>query len=225
MLGARSKTDEAGCAIAGGHTISDREPKFGLAVTAVYDKDKVWTNGGARSGDSIILTKKLGVGILMTASKGGECPKDAYDDAVSSMRTLNRHARNTAMRYSVHAATDVTGFSLLGHSAEMAEASGCTIEIDSSSLPVHQSAYDLAAFGFLPEGRYTNEDYIGSKVSFPEGFDQTLKDLMFSPETSGGLLLSMPKDDAENYVRSMEGNAWIIGRVIDRASLPVAVIM
>lgn len=225
MLGARSKTDEAGCAIAGGHTISDREPKFGLAVTAVYDKDKVWTNGGAISGDSIILTKRLGVGVLMTASKGGECPEDAYDDAVSSMRTLNRHARNTAMRYSVHAATDVTGFSLLGHSAEMAEASGCTIEIDSSSLPVHQSAYDLAAFGFLPEGRYTNEDYIGSKVSFPEGFDQTLKDLMFSPETSGGLLLSMPKDDAENYVRSMEGNAWIIGRVIDRASLPVAVIM
>ena len=223
MLGARSRTDEAGCAIAGGHTISDREPKFGLAVTAIHDKDSVWTNGGAEIGDLLVLTKKLGVGILMTASKGGECPEDAYNDAVSAMRTLNKHARDAALEYRVHAATDVTGFSLLGHVSEMAEASGCTIKISGGSLPIHRSVYELASFGFLPEGRYTNEDYIGDKVVFPSAFDPVLRDMMFSPETSGGLLLSMPERDAADYVRRMDGEAWIIGSVSPEGAKPVSV--
>ena len=223
MLGARSRTDEAGCAIAGGHTISDREPKFGLAVTAIHDKYRVWTNGGADVGDSLVLTKKLGVGILMTASKGGECPEDAYNEAVSAMRTLNKHARDTALEYRVHAATDVTGFSLLGHAAEMAEASGCMITLLSSALPVHGAVYELASFGFLPEGRYTNEDYIGDKVSFPPDFDPVLRDVMFSPETSGGLLLSMPERDAAEYIMRMEGQAWKIGFVSPEGIKPVSV--
>ena len=215
MLGARSKTDEAGCAIAGGHTISDREPKFGLAVTAVYDKDKVWTNGGAISGDSIILTKRLGVGVLMTASKGGECPKDAYDDAVSSMRTLNRHARNTAMRYSVHAATDVTGFSLVGHASEMATASGVTIELSFGSLPLLGGAR-YAELGFIPEGRYTNEDFLGSKADL-SALSQLERDIVLSPETSGGLLLSLPEEDAHLV------DGWVIGHVSGYSGKAVAV--
>ena len=225
MLGARSRTDEAGCAIAGGHTISDREPKFGLAVTAVHDRKRIWTNSGAEIGDAIVLTKKLGVGILMMASKGGECPEEAFQDAVSSMRTLNKRARDAALGYCIHAATDVTGFSLLGHSAEMAEASGCTIRISSSKLPIHRSVYELASFGFLPEGRYTNEDYIGEKTSFPDDADPVIKDIMFSPETSGGLLLSMPESDAADYVRRMDGNAWIIGSAAEKGSRPVEVIL
>ena len=159
----------------------------------------------------------------MTAAKGGECPSDAYDDAVSSMRKLNKSARDNALGFSVHGATDVTGFSLLGHASEMAEASCCTIVIDHEALPIHRSVQELASFGFLPEGRYTNEDYIGSKVAFSESVDAVLRDIMFSPETSGGLLLSMPESDAVHYIEAMDGNAWIIGRCIDRKDKPVSV--
>ncbi len=224
MMGARSRTDEAGCVIAGGHTIADREPKFGLAVTAVHDKDKVWTNSGAKVSDVLVLTKKLGVGILMTASKGGECPEASFNAAVSAMRTLNRTARDSAVDLSVHAATDVTGFSLLGHASEMSEASGCTIAIDGSAVPVHDGVHDLAMFGFLPEGRYTNEDYIAEKVAFSDSTGQTMKDILFSPETSGGLLLSMSSFDAEIYLERMKGSAWIIGKVLERDGKPVHVL-
>ena len=220
MLGAIGKAKEAGCVIAGGHTISDREPKFGLSVTAVADKDSVWTNSGAVPGDVLVLTKKLGAGVNMTAHKGGET--DA-EEAIESMRTLNKRARDIARKLTVHAATDVTGFSILGHSAEMADGSGVTISISFSSLEFFPGTVDLARFGFIPEGRYTNEDYLYDKVSFGEGIGKTERDLMFSPETSGGLLLSMPRPDAERFIGMFGAPAAIVGHVGKRSGASVEV--
>ena len=210
MLGARSKTDEAGCAIAGGHTISDREPKFGLSVTAIEDKDSVWTNSGAREGDCLVLTKRLGVGVMMTAHKGGETEAT---DAIESMRTLNKRARDIARGLTVHAATDVTGFSLLGHAYEMADGSDATAYISLPSLSFFPEAPELARFGFLPEGRYTNEDYLGDKVMFAPQVEKVYKDLLFSPETSGGLLLAMPEKDASRFIDEFGEPARVIGHI------------
>ena len=220
MLGAMSKTEEAGCVIAGGHTISDREPKFGLSVTAIEDRCSVWSNAGAEKGDCLVLTKKLGTGVMMTAHKGGET--DAAE-AIDSMRTLNRRARDTARSLSVHAATDITGFSLLGHSFEMADGSDLTVFISLSSLAFFDGAADLARFGFLPEGRYTNEDYLSDKVEFDSRIDKVYRDLLFSPETSGGLLLAMPASDAEKFVSEFGEPSRIIGKVCEKAEHRVIV--
>ena len=223
MLGAVDKGKEAGIVIAGGHTISDREPKFGLAVTGFCPIDKVWANKGARPGDALVLTKKLGVGILMTALKGGMIAQEEAEEALLQMRRLNRKAMEAGQGLSVHAATDVTGFSLLGHTAEMAEASGVTASIRLSAVPVLDGALENARFGLLPEGRYTNEDYIGEKVLFDEAVKLEQRDVLFSPETSGGLLLSLPRRDAEEYLSRIGGNAWIIGEISEKGSYPVVV--
>lgn len=210
MLGAMEKAKEAGCVIAGGHTISDREPKFGLSVTAIEDKDSVWTNSGAREGDCLVLTKRLGVGVMMTAHKGGETEAT---DAIESMRILNKRARDIARGLTVHAATDVTGFSLLGHAYEMADGSDATAYISLPSLSFFPEAPEFARFGFLPEGRYTNEDYLGDKVMFAPQVEKVYKDLLFSPETSGGLLLAMPEKDASQFIDEFGEPARVIGHI------------
>ncbi len=219
MDGAIAKCSEAGVVIAGGHTLSDREPKFGLAVTGFGRKDHIWSNKGVEPGDAAVLTKKLGAGLLMTAHKAGE--SDA-GEAISQMRCLNRKAKEAAEGLSVHAATDVTGFSLMGHSYEAAAASGVTITVDSGSLRFLPGAEDAARFGFIPEGRYTNEDYLSDKVSVPPSLPLHLRDMLFSPETSGGLLLFMPSPDAEEYLRRMDG-AYIIGYAGKQGDCPVIV--
>ena len=220
MTGAVAKAEEAGVVIAGGHTLSDREPKFGLAVTGFADKDKVWSNKGAEPGDSVILTKKLGVGLLMTAHKAGET--DA-SEAISQMRKLNKYAREAAEGLTVHAATDVTGFSLMGHSYEAASASGVSIIIDSKFLRFLPGAEEAARFGFVPEGRYTNEDYLEDKVQLPDGIPLHLRDMLFSPETSGGLLLFMPPEDADEYLKRYP-EAFLIGSATEQKGKPVIVI-
>lgn len=220
MEGAIRKTGEAGAVIAGGHTLSDREPKFGLAVTGFARKDRIWSNSGAREGDAVILTKKLGVGLLMTAHKAGET--DAAE-AITQMRLLNKGAKEAADGLCVHAATDVTGFSLMGHSYEAASASGVTVRIDSSALEFLGGAEDAARYGFVPEGRYTNEDYLADKVLIPSTASIVFRDMLFSPETSGGLLLFMPPEDADQYLRRY-GEAFCIGRVIARQDRAVAVV-
>ena len=223
MLGAIDKGKEAGLVIAGGHTISDKEPKFGLAVTGFCPVDRVWANKGARPGDALVLTKKLGTGIIMTSLKGGIISLEEASCALEQMRTLNRKAKEAGDGVSVHAATDVTGFSLLGHASEMAEASGVTAVLSLSRIPVLDGAVELARMGLLPEGRYSNEDYIGSKVSFLEGIPLERKDVLFSPETSGGLLLSIPMSEAGTYLERMQGNSWIIGEISEKGSYPVVV--
>jgi len=204
LLGGMDKVKEAGAVIAGGHTISDPTPKYGLCVTGFMKKDKVWTNKGAKVGDYIVLTKALGCGIINTAAKVDEAPEESCKAAVDSMTRLNKFARDTAVRYNINAATDVTGFSLAGHSYEVAQASDVTITIDTKSLPILPCALELANMGFLPEGRYTNEDYLFEKVRFDSSIKREMKDLCFDPQTSGGLLLFMPKQDAESFVKEID---------------------
>ena len=221
MQGAIRKTEEAGVVIAGGHTLSDREPKFGLAVTGFACKNEVWTNKGARDGDAVILTKKLGVGIQMTAHKAGET---GAEEAIMQMRTLNKKAKEAAGGLSIHAATDVTGFSLMGHSYEVASASGVTIEIEFSSLRYLDKTEEFARFGFVPEGRYTNEDYLSDKIALPDNLTLSQRDMLFTPETSGGLLLFMSPLDADEYLKRVD-SAYAIGKVKEKGDKPVVVRM
>lgn len=217
LRGGICKVKEAGAVIAGGHTIADPTPKYGLCVTGFMNKSEVWSNKGARQGDAVVLTKALGVGVVNTAAKADEASSESVEQAVDSMTRLNKIARDTALKYHVHAATDVTGFSLAGHSQECAAASGVSIEIDTSSLPLINGALELARFGFIPEGRYTNEDYLFEKVQFSSSIPQELIDICYDPQTSGGLLLFMPQSDAEAYVREMNLPCCrIIGRVLEK---------
>ena len=222
LRGGIDKAKEAEAVIAGGHTIEDPTPKYGLCVTAFMDKKDVWSNKGAQPGDAVVLTKALGVGIINTATKGGEAPQSSIDAAVDSMTRLNKTARDIARKHIVHAATDVTGFSLSGHSQECAAASGVTLEIDTSKLPIIDGALELARFGLIPEGRYTNEDWLFGKIGFEEGIPLEMKDLVLDPQTSGGLLLFMPPSEAEAFVREMDKSfCRIIGRVADKAERDV----
>ncbi len=222
LRGGIEKVKEAGAVIAGGHTIADPTPKYGLCVTGYMKKDGVWSNSGAQVGDVVVLTKALGVGIVNTAAKGGEASQESIDAAVDSMTRLNKVARDTARKYRVHAATDVTGFSLAGHSQECAAASGVSIEFRIKDLPTIEGALELARFGLIPEGRYTNEDYLFDKVRFEEGMEQEYIDLVYDPQTSGGLLLFMPEGDAEAFVKEMDKDyCRAIGRVIPKADRDV----
>lgn len=215
LLGGMNKVREAGATIAGGHTIADATPKYGLCVTAFMRKDKVWTNKGAKTGDAVVLTKALGCGIINTAAKAEEAGEEACAAAIASMTRLNKAARDTALAFDVHAATDVTGFSLAGHSCEVASASSLTVKIDTSALPLLPQASELASFGFIPEGRYTNEEYLKDKVCFSDSITRSMKDICLDPQTSGGLLLFMPQAHAEEYVSRFNNPCCrIIGKCV-----------
>lgn len=217
LLGGIDKAREAGAVIAGGHTIADPTPKYGLCVTGYMKKNEVWSNKGAKVGDAIVLTKALGVGIINTASKVDEAEEESRLAAVDSMTRLNKVARDAARKYHVHAATDITGFSLSGHGTEVAAASGVTLEIDTAKLPVLPGALELARFGFLPEGRYTNEDYLSDKVSFGPSVKREWIDLCFDPQTSGGLLLFLPIEEAEALVKEIDKPyCALIGNVVEK---------
>jgi len=203
LLGGLDKAKEANTVIAGGHTISDPTPKYGLCVTAFMKQSDVWSNKGAKEGDAVVLTKALGVGIVNTAAKVDEAPSESVRQAVDSMTRLNKKARDVGRRYNIHAATDVTGFSLSGHGSEVAQASGVTLRINTKDLPVIDGALELARFGFLPEGRYANEDFLIEKVNFAPSIPREMKDLCYDPQTSGGLLLFMNPEDASSYVSEM----------------------
>ena len=222
MLGGLSKVTEAGAVIAGGHTISDPTPKYGLCVTGFCSPAQVWKNGGAVPGDVLVLTKPLGVGIINTAVKAGFASDEAAAAAVKSMTTLNKYARDAARELAVHGATDVTGFGLLGHCYEMAQAGDVTLRIDSSALPVIGQALEYADLGMLPEGLYNNMDYLKGQVEFPEGLRQSLRDVMFDPQTSGGLLLAMDASDAERFTETFP-DGRIIGSVVEKKDYPLVV--
>ena len=214
LLGGLDKAKEANTVIAGGHTISDPTPKYGLCVTAFMKQSEVWSNKGAQVGDAVVLTKALGVGIVNTAAKVDEADPESVRQAVDSMTRLNKRARDIGRKYNVHAATDVTGFSLSGHGSEVAQASGVTLKINTADLPVIAGALELARFGFLPEGRYANEDFLIEKVHFSDIIPREMKDLCYDPQTSGGLLLFMSPEEAKAYVSEMNLDCCrIIGTV------------
>ena len=192
FLGGLHKLDEAGVALLGGHTVQDREVKFGYAVTGVVPPGAVWTNAGARPGDVLFLTKPIGTGVVATAIKFERAGREAEAAAVEVMLTLNRAAAEALLTLaagSVHACTDVTGFGLLGHATEMARGSGVTLALDVAAVPLIPGALALA--GNRSGGMKTNEEYFASGVSGLEAVDPALLALLFDPQTSGGLLAAV----------------------------------
>lgn len=203
LKGGADKIKEAGALLAGGHTISDDVPKYGLCVTGFVNPEKMWKNCGAQPGDILILTKALGTGILSTAIKGEIASEEEADFAAKSMAFLNKYARDAAAEFSIHSCTDITGFGLSGHAMEMAKGSGCSFVIYGEKLPVLKGAKEYAQMGLIPAGAYRNREYlendVDSKVS-----ELWLEDLFYDPQTSGGLLLSVKREEAESLIEKMK---------------------
>lgn len=219
LRGGCSKVKEAGAVIAGGHTISDPTPKYGLCVTGFSHPDKILTNSSAKNGDVIVLTKPIGTGILSTAAKAGLLNEHQQKQSADIMCTLNKYAKEALEGFTVNACTDVTGFSLAGHAYEMAVGSGKTIEIYASQVPKLEGALDFAAMGIIPEGMYNNLDYLQDKIVFNHQLPQNLKDTLLDPQTSGGLLVSLPESEAREFLKRMESHSsWtrIIGQVTEK---------
>ncbi len=192
LRGGIDKVHEAGAVLVGGHSVEDKEPKYGLAVTGVVHPEHFVTNAGARPGDHLFLTKPLGTGVLATAYKAGLLSKKAVARMVEVMVDLNRAASEAMMEVGVHAATDVTGFGLVGHALEMAEASNVTLEIEAESVPVMSEAIEYASMGFLPEGDYANREFCAKLLEVRRSCERSRLDILFDAQTSGGLLISVP---------------------------------
>ena len=202
LEGGHSKAVEAGCVIAGGHTIQDNEPKYGLCVTGFVHPERILKNVGAQPGDVLVLTKPIGSGVLTTALKADLISASSRDAAYAHMATLNKAAGDAVRQVSdVHACTDITGFGLLGHSFEMAEGSGVTIRLHGKALPLMDEALDMAGMGIIPSGAYRNMDYVKPHLSVLAGSEQVSLDLAADPQTSGGLLIALPREDAERAAR------------------------
>ena len=204
LRGGYDKAYEAGAIITGGHTIHGAEPIYGLAVTGFVHPKRVLTNSGARPGDVLILTKPLGVGILTTAAKADLVKPETMHAIYKQMATLNKTARDIMLRYRVHSCTDVTGFSLMGHSYEMAQGSGVSVHIESGKVPYHAEALELAEMGFIPAGAYRNRDFVAGGVCVKGNISRAMEDILFDPQTSGGLLIAVDGDDAEACLQALQ---------------------
>lgn len=224
LRGGYSKAYEAGVIISGGHTINSGEPVYGLAVTGFVHPERVLRNVGARPGDRLILTKPLGIGVLTTAAKADMVEKSVMAKVYAQMTELNRYARDVMTGYEVHACTDVTGFALLGHGLEMAQGSGCSIYLEAAAIPYHREAYELASMGFVPAGAYRNREFAGPGVWAAEGITRAMMDILYDPQTSGGLLISLPEADAADCLAKLKAEleyAEIIGCVGQQAEYSI----
>jgi selenide,water dikinase len=216
LRGGADKVAEAGGVLAGGHTIDDKEPKYGMAVMGFVHPDRVLTKAGARPGDVLVLTKPLGVGIITTALKGEKADPAHVMLAVESMKLLNRRAARIVQQVGVHACTDITGFALLGHGYEMAEKSGVQLRFHASKLPFHEGAEEYADSGLFPGGTCKNERAYQHAVRFAPGIPEEMQQLLYTPETSGGLLVAVPQERVDEITAlfTAEGQAyWVVGEV------------
>jgi len=196
LRGGAEKVKEAGALLAGGHSIQDEEPKYGLAVTGAARPAEIWSNAGAGPGDELILTKPLGTGVFLTAYKVDLAPAGEFAPVAACMARLNAAAAAAARAVGVSACTDITGFGLLGHAYEVAAASGVDLAIDLAAVPFFPGARELARQGLVPAGTYRNREYLTGKVELPQDLPDELSDLLFDPQTSGGLLLAVPAPKA-----------------------------
>lgn len=212
LKGGAEKMHEADCALLGGHSVNDPDIKFGYAVTGVVHPERVKTNAGAKPGDALVFTKRLGTGIIATALKRGLANEDDVAAATESMLTLNRPACEAMLGFDVHGCTDITGFGLLGHAREMALASGVSFEIEAKQVRFLPGAVEYARQGAVPGGLNNNRNFVASCVEGASEFD----DLLYDPQTSGGLLISLPESDAAQLERKFPA-AYRIGRVTERS--------
>lgn len=219
LRGGADKIREAGATIAGGHTITDEEIKYGVSVTGLINPNKIVSNSGAKVGDKLILTKPLGSGVLTTALKIDFITDEEFKEAEKVMSTLNKVASEEMQKIGVNACTDITGFGFVGHSYEMAAGSGVALEIDSKRIPVMKKVKELVKEYCLPSGAYSNEKHFEKWVKFLDNIDDVTKLTFFDPQTSGGLLISVSEDKAEELLNNInsksEIKAEIIGRVVE----------
>lgn len=222
LKGGADKIHESGAVILGGHSISEDEVKFGYAVTGVIDPHRILTNAGAMPGDVLVFTKQIGTGVISSALKKGIVDPVHMDRSIDQMLTLNRGICEAMLPFEIHACTDVTGFGLLGHAREMALASKVTLQIDASSLRFLPGAIEYAAAGALSGGLHNNREFAGTCVKMADGIPDEVQALLYDPQTSGGLLLSMPKTDAEKLME-IRPEAYLIGRVRNYETKPIEV--
>jgi selenide,water dikinase len=218
LRGGLAQCQAAGVAILGGHTVDDPMIKFGLSVTGTVNPNAIWTNSGAKVGDVLILTKPLGIGVITTAIKEQLASEEAISAALKSMRTLNRAARDAAAEVGPNACTDVTGFGFLGHLYQLLRASGMTAEVYAAQVPLLTGALELARQGIGPGGTERNKNYFGGFVSVASDIEEAVRELLFDPQTSGGLLLSVAGDKAEAMLNAMASQgvpASVIGKVTE----------
>ena len=215
LKGGAEKMREAGCSILGGHSVADDEIKFGYAVTGTIHPDRIKTNAGARPGDVLVFTKRLGTGVIGTALKRGFAAPEHVTESIRQMQELNRRACEAMLRFDVHGCTDVTGFGLIGHAREMALASGVTLEIQVDAVRFLPGALEYAKRGAVPGGLKNNREFASCAVAAARPLAPEIEDLLYDPQTSGGLLLALPEPDAEALEGAFEG-AYRIGRVVER---------
>lgn len=216
LRGGADKVIEAGAVVIGGHTVEDDEPKYGLSVMGIVHPNKVLKNYGSKVGDVLILTKPLGTGIINTAIKAEMATKEVYDEAVKVMSTLNKYAGEIIAEHEVTACTDVTGFGIMGHGYEMASASQVTFRLYKDQLPILKGVKDYAETGLVPAGSYNNRNYLKGKYELKD-IPQWLEDVLFDPQTSGGLLISTSKSEAiiiMEKLSKLELESKIIGEVL-----------
>jgi selenide,water dikinase len=225
MRGGSEKVIEAGGVLAGGHSIADSDVKYGLSVTGVVNPNKIYQNNGGKIGDVLILTKKLGVGIVCTANRVGEASEKAMKEAVESMTTLNKYAAEICRKYDVHACTDVTGFSFLGHLHEMMDGK-LSCEVYANNVPYIAEAKDYADEFLLTAAAQRNRNFVSPFVKF-ENVSFAMEEILFDPQTSGGLMVAVSKNDAENLLEKLKKEdmpAEIVGRIIEKTDVEIKVL-
>ncbi len=228
LRGGFEKIHEAGAVLIGGHSVEDEEIKYGLSVTGIIHPAQVLTNKGAMPGDALVLTKPLGTGILATGLKGKLIAEEEMAEVVEWMASLNKTAAALMRRFSVHGCTDITGFGFLGHALEMAVASEVVMEVEVSAVPILPRVYELASYGIVPAGGYTNRTFCARRIVFDDKVDPIMLDILLDPQTSGGLLISLPPTDAHHFVSLSRAAglsyAALVGRVVEKGEGRIRVV-
>ena len=224
LRGGAEKAREAGVVIAGGHTVQDKEPKYGLVAIGFVDPQKMLSKGGLKVGDALVLTKPLGFGVTTTALKRDQADEKDVKEAVNWMKRLNKTAGQLAVEFNLRGGTDVTGFSLLGHGWEMANAAGVALEIQFNKMPFVSGARKYAEKGAFAGGLFDNRSYFSSHVQFDESMDEPSQMLLFDPQTSGGLLLGVPRKKLDAFTeraKELDQPVWMIGEVKEGKGIQV----
>ena len=218
--GALDKITESGAVLAGGHTVEDSEPKFGLAVTGIVHPEKIWRNVGALPGDELILTKPIGSGVLFNANLKDKVSKNAFDSCIGNVTTLNKQAAEIFLSYDVHAATDITGFGLAGHGLEMAQGSDASLYINLDAVPVMDEAYKMYELGISTGVNKHNRAKVMPSIHFNDSAKTEKREILFDPQTSGGLLVSLPKDQAKEAIDKLRNTGLADAEIIGEAKEP-----
>lgn len=228
LKGGHEKVVEAGACLSGGHSVDDDEPKYGLAVTGVVSPDRILTNSGAKPGDALVLTKPLGTGVLFNAHRSGKLPWHELEPILPQVAALNRIALEIALNFDIHACTDITGFGILGHVVEMSGASGVGVEIEYAALPLYPNATAMYRKGETTGSNKANRKLVEDYLQMSAGLLEYELQVLYDPQTSGGLLFSLPEDQSGSLVEKLRKagvlSASVVGRVLDTPSPVIRIV-